>query len=241
MSSISVSFSPYSNYHSALNRQQTGKGDVAPESKDPAAATAATTALPGEKKTAAESQPPAKSGLSKQDPAKAAQDQKVIAELKKTDSHVRAHEQAHLAAAGGLAMSGASFTYQRGPDGQQYAVGGEVSIDVSPGKTPQETINKAERIKAAALAPSDPSAQDRAVAGSAAQMEVQAQQQLTQEKLAVAKGEGNASEPTSAGSQKKSATPVTSPPAVKSHPGIASYRANSAPAASPGRQINFAA
>lgn len=238
MISTSVSFSPYSNYPSALTKPQAGKGSGAPESQD-------VPSIAGEKKTASEPQPSqqglSKQGLSKEDPAKAKQDQKVIDELKKIDRNVRAHEQAHLAAAGGLAMSGATFTYRRGPDGQQYAVGGEVSIDVSPGRTPQETINKAERIKAAALAPADPSGQDRAVASSAAQMEVQAQQELTQEKLAATKGEGNASEPAAVSPQNKTSAPEASPSDTKSHHAIASYRANSTAAQARGGQINFSA
>jgi hypothetical protein len=54
-----------------------------------------------------------------------------IQKLKDRDREVRNHEQAHLSAAGGFAISGASFTFAVGPDGQRYAVGGEVSIDTS--------------------------------------------------------------------------------------------------------------
>ncbi len=103
-----------------------------------------------------------------------ADDRQVVADLQARDREVRQHEQAHLAAAGGLAMSAARFSYERGPDGQNYAVGGEVSIDVSPGRTPEETIAKAEQIRAAALAPAQPSGQDRAVAAAAASMAQQA-------------------------------------------------------------------
>ncbi len=106
----------------------------------------------------------------------------LVAKLKARDTVVRQHEQAHLAAAGGLAMSGASYTYQRGPDGVSYAIGGEVQIDTSPGSTPQETIVRARAIAAAALAPAEPSGADRAVAAQAQQMlqealALQAQQQ----------------------------------------------------------------
>ena len=93
---------------------------------------------------------------------------KQVSELKSRDREVRQHEQAHMAAGGGLITSGASFTYQKGPDGVNYAIGGEVGISTSPGRTPEETIQRARQIKAAALAPADPSGQDRAVA---AQME----------------------------------------------------------------------
>ena len=88
---------------------------------------------------------------------------------------MRNHEQAHLSAAGGLAVSGASFEFVTGPDGQRYAVGGEVSIDTSgvPGD-PEATLRKAETIRRAALAPAQPSGQDYSVASKAATMANQA-------------------------------------------------------------------
>jgi hypothetical protein len=102
----------------------------------------------------------------------------LVRSLQARDQQVRAHEQAHLAASGGLATSGASYTYQKGPDGVSYAIGGEVSIDVSAGRTPEETIARATTIRAAALAPADPSGQDRAVAAAASQLEQQARGEL---------------------------------------------------------------
>jgi hypothetical protein len=54
-----------------------------------------------------------------------------IAELKQADAEVRRHESAH-AAAGGAFAGAPSFTFERGPDGQLYAVAGEVSIDAAP-------------------------------------------------------------------------------------------------------------
>src|SRR5512143_1535278 len=102
-----------------------------------------------------------------------------LAELKARDQQVRAHEAAHLTAAGGLARGGASYTYERGPDGVAYAVGGEVSIDTSPVPgNPAATLAKAQQIQAAALAPADPSSQDRSVAAAAAAMATQAQRDL---------------------------------------------------------------
>ncbi|WP_051709998.1 putative metalloprotease CJM1_0395 family protein [Andreprevotia chitinilytica] len=118
------------------------------------------------------------SGASQQLDAKQQAD---VDQLKKIDQNVRRHEQAHLAAAGGLSTSGASYQFRTGPDGKQYAVAGEVRIDVSPGNTPDETIKRARVIQAAALAPADPSSQDRAVAARAAQMEAEAYAQLAQQ------------------------------------------------------------
>jgi len=102
-----------------------------------------------------------------------------ISRLSATDRHVRAHEQAHLAAAGPYAIGGPSYSYTTGPDGRRYAVGGDVVLDVSPvSGDPEATIQKAHVIEAAANAPADPSSQDRAVAAQAAMMEAAAQRQV---------------------------------------------------------------
>lgn len=97
-----------------------------------------------------------------------------VEEMKKRDREVRTHEQAHIAAGGDLVSGGASYETQTGPDGKAYAVGGEVQIDTSEGSTPEATISKAQRIRSAALAPAEPSGQDRAVAAQASQMEAAA-------------------------------------------------------------------
>lgn len=88
----------------------------------------------------------------------------VLRELQKADQAVRTHEIAHLAAAGGYARGGATFSFQRGPDGQNYAVGGEVSIDTGKEASPEATIAKMQIVRQAALAPADPSPQDQRVA-----------------------------------------------------------------------------
>ena len=113
-----------------------------------------------------------------------AQDKKVVDQLKARDREVRAHEAAHKGAAGSLARGGATFSYQSGPDGHRYAIGGEVSIDTSEvPDNPQATIIKAQIIYRAAMAPAQPSSQDRSVATNAKQMEAQAQQELRQDKI----------------------------------------------------------
>jgi len=110
------------------------------------------------------------------------EEQRQVEELKQCDRAVRAHEQAHLAAAGQYARGGPSFSYQRGPDGGQYAVGGEVRIDLSPVPgDPLATIQKVLSIQRAALAPADPSSADRQIAARAAAMTAQACQELSQQ------------------------------------------------------------
>jgi hypothetical protein len=97
-----------------------------------------------------------------------------LQQLAARDRAVRAHEAAHKAVGGNLAGA-IHFDYQTGPDGKRYAVGGEVPIDTAKvAGDPQATLLKANRIRSAALAPADPSAQDRAVAAHAAQMATEA-------------------------------------------------------------------
>lgn len=93
---------------------------------------------------------------------------KELQSLKKRDQEVRTHEQAHLAAAGGHARGGPSFTLAKGPDGNSYAVAGEVSIDMSEERTPEQTAYKMQVIQRAALAPASPSSTDKRVAAQAA-------------------------------------------------------------------------
>jgi len=112
-----------------------------------------------------------------------AEQQWVVQELASRDREVRQHESAHMAAGGSLAGP-PSYSYETGPDGKSYAVDGTVSIDLSPGRTPRETIDRARRIRAAALAPASPSAQDMSVASTAASMEARALAELAQEALA---------------------------------------------------------
>ncbi|MEA1988416.1 MAG: putative metalloprotease CJM1_0395 family protein [Pseudomonadota bacterium] len=108
----------------------------------------------------------------------------VITQLKARDTEVRAHEMAHLSTAGGYARGGMSFTYQTGPDGKRYAIGGEVSIDTSViAGDPEATLQKALVIQRAALAPAEPSVQDQKVAQSAMKMMAQARIEISMQAL----------------------------------------------------------
>jgi hypothetical protein len=137
----------------------------------------------------------------KQEPAQAEKDnqsgprqelpkeqQQQVKELAARDREVKAHEAAHKAAGGGL-TGPASFSYTTGPDGKRYATGGEVSVDTSkvPGD-PQATLIKANQIRAAALAPAEPSGQDRKVAAQASQMAADARAEMAQQQR---KGNGD--------------------------------------------------
>jgi hypothetical protein len=104
-----------------------------------------------------------------------------LAKLQARDREVRAHEQAH-AAAGGAAAGAPSYSYQTGPDGKQYAVGGEVPIRASASSgNPRQAIAQLQQVVRAATAPAQPSGQDRAVAAQAQAQIAQLQAQLAQE------------------------------------------------------------
>ena len=101
--------------------------------------------------------------------------QRVLDSLRQRDREVRSHEQAHISAGGEHVRGGASFSTVRGPDNQQYANAGEVQIDTAPVPgNPDKTLEKAQKIRQAALAPASPSAQDQQVAAEAAQLQAQA-------------------------------------------------------------------
>ena len=114
-------------------------------------------------------------------------EQQQIQKLRQRDSEVRQHELAHKTT-GGRYAGNINYTYQQGPDGRRYAVGGSVSMNLSaePGE-PEKTVEKAEQIRKAALAPAQPSVQDLKIAAKAARMKMEAKAKL---KNPQAKNEG---------------------------------------------------
>ncbi|HDO1316074.1 putative metalloprotease CJM1_0395 family protein [Aeromonas veronii] len=126
-----------------------------------------------------------------QDPKQQEQQQRQeqqVQDLVERDKEVRTHEQAHQSA-GGEDASSPTYQFTQGPDGKRYATGGEVQIDTSvvPGD-PAATIAKMQQIRSAALAPAEPSAQDLAVARSAAASEAKARKELMAEQSAKSGG-----------------------------------------------------
>lgn len=89
-----------------------------------------------------------------------------VMELQTIEDKVIAHERAHQAA-GGEFTGAASYGYTMGPDGKRYITSGEVGISVPSSGEPEEQLRAMERVRAAALAPADPSGQDQSVAGRA--------------------------------------------------------------------------
>lgn len=110
------------------------------------------------------------------------EEEEEVEELQQRDQEVRQHEQAHKTVGGSYAGS-IQYETVTGPDGKEYAVGGEVDIDVSAvPNNPEATIRKMEVVERAALAPAEPSSKDIQVARTAQQTRAQAQAELKEKK-----------------------------------------------------------
>ncbi len=144
---------------------------------------ASQTASPFAAQTARAAAPGQKTERSKTGEQLSDAEKRKLDELRETDARVRRHEEAHRAAAGALYRGGPNYTFETGPDGKRYAVAGSVQIDTSPGRTPEETVQKAAQIRRAALAPMDPSGTDRAVASKATRMEDAARRAIAKQSL----------------------------------------------------------
>ncbi len=96
------------------------------------------------------------------------EEQRQVEQMRDRDREVRIHEQAHVAAAAGLAGAPV-YEYETGPDGRRYAVAGHVDLRSGGHSDPEKALQEAETVKRAALAPSSPSSTDRAVAAEASQ------------------------------------------------------------------------
>ncbi|MBI3187025.1 MAG: catalase [Gammaproteobacteria bacterium] len=128
------------------------------------------------------------------------EEQRLVQQLAARDREVRAHEAAHIAVGRQYVVSGPSYTYQQGPDGRSYAIGGEVQLDVAEEAEAQATLDKAETVRRAALAPVEPSAQDRQVAARASQLAAQARLSIAMERREEIQGDRS-----SAGSEQSGA------------------------------------
>ncbi len=98
---------------------------------------------------------------------------------------IMSHEQAHASAAGSL---GGGIHIQFGSNG--VAVGGHVPISI-PGmdsQNPETSYKNYSTVRSAALAPGDPSSQDRSVASQAQGLMGQAQVLMSQKKQAQSAG-----------------------------------------------------
>ena len=150
------------------------------------------------------------------------EEQNQVDDLKDRDTEVRVHEQAH-AAVGGQYAGSPSYEYQTGPDGKRYAVGGEVSIDVSEEEKPEDTIQKMQIVRAAALAPAEPSSQDLKVAAEASQKENQARAEVSEQQLST----GENQEDANASQMDKSSNRPISSKLAQTYNDVSAYQSSS--------------
>lgn len=116
-----------------------------------------------------------------------------VMDLQTIEDKVIAHEQAHMAA-GGEFTGGASYGYSMGPDGKRYITSGEVSISVPSTGEPEDLLHAMDRVRAAALAPADPSSQDQSVAARATSRMASLRTEIARQKAAEIYGGGKTKE-----------------------------------------------
>jgi hypothetical protein len=118
-----------------------------------------------------------------ENPMQVSSENQYLKDLKNRDAEVRSHEASHAAAAGPYLVRGPQYQYTIGPDGRVYATGGNVQIDMSAVRNnPSATIQKAQQLRSAATAVSEPSSADLAAASLASYMENEAISQLSERK-----------------------------------------------------------
>ncbi|MCC4265822.1 hypothetical protein LL240_15370 [Oceanimonas baumannii] len=137
-------------------------------------------------------------------------------DLKLRDQEVRTHEQQH-AAVGGQHTGAPNYEFETGPDGKQYAVEGHVQVDMSPvPDDPEATIDKMQQVKAAALAPAEPSQADRSAAAQADQLITEARAELREQQGGTSKADQPGSHATGDASPDKE-TAAAEPAHLPSH------------------------
>ena len=139
--------------------------------------------------------------------------QEELLQLQQRDQEVRVHEQQH-ASVGGQHTGSPSYEYETGPDGKQYVVEGSVAVDLSPiAGDPAATIDKMRQVKAAALAPAQPSTADKNAAAAAESHIAQATAELMQANEPKV-DEANAADASSTSAPSTSAPSTTAIPAA---------------------------
>lgn len=163
--------------------QLPGAATVASSPRDPAEVPEMKAVLPGAAR---------EEGEAAEDPSELTEEeQKTVRELESRDREVRTHEQTHKSV-GGQYAGAINYEFQRGPDGQNYAVGGHVNIDVSPiPDDPAATVAKMQQVMRAALAPAEPSGADRSVAAKASGRAAEARREMADESSPAAEEGGS--------------------------------------------------
>ncbi len=87
---------------------------------------------------------------------------RVLEKFKNKDAEIRTHEQVHASI--GHTTAPISYSYQQGPDGKMYAIGGSVRMDTSIPDDPKAAAFKLDILKKAASGPTDTSGADNTIA-----------------------------------------------------------------------------
>lgn len=87
---------------------------------------------------------------------------RVLEKFKNKDAEIRTHEQVHASI--GHTTAPISYSYQQGPDGKMYAVGGSVRLETSIPDDPKAAAFKLDMLQKAASAPSHTSGADNTIA-----------------------------------------------------------------------------
>lgn len=87
---------------------------------------------------------------------------RVVEKFRSKDAEIRTHEQIHASI--GHTTTPISYTYQQGPDGKMYAIGGSVRLDTSIPNDPKAAAFKLDMLQKAASGPTQMSAADGSIA-----------------------------------------------------------------------------
>ena len=87
---------------------------------------------------------------------------RVLEKFKNKDAEIRTHEQVHASI--GHTTAPISYSYQQGPDGKMYAIGGSVRMDTSIPDDPKAAVFKLDMLQKAASGPTHMSNADGAIA-----------------------------------------------------------------------------
>ncbi|MGF1484330.1 MAG: putative metalloprotease CJM1_0395 family protein [Opitutales bacterium] len=153
------------------------------------------------------------------------EEQKQLDVLQERDHKVRA-EQIAEAVRSGLAAQ-VHFIYRTGPDGNRYAVDGQVEHDVAASFSPEKTIERARELRAAILSSPDPSPKDLQVVAEIDRLEKEALRELRKSEASAEEGASPPSEgsPTKSAERAEARAPAsTATTEEPQHPGLARYR-----------------
>jgi hypothetical protein len=174
---------PFRDDSEAEERPVIGDPSAVREKKDSGEAESATDRRRGKKKPASEevridATHGDKSALERMQQL---QKKEVIRTLREKDRDVRSAEYAKVSMLGKFRKGGPRFRYETGPDGQRYAIEGNVPVDLSPAESPENSIRKARKIKNASLGVGEVSDSDRKVAAQAQLLEMQARAKIARD------------------------------------------------------------